>query len=879
MHRTALAALLVLAFGLSLTPSAASGAPPGGSPPPITPAPRSAEPRTDTVTVTSTVDLVAGPDADAPAVRAVEDALYAAGADTVRRTATAAGGDRLAVYLDGAGSALDALGIPGHAGLPAEGYVLGAGKAAGDTAGRIALDGVDATGTFYAAQSLRQLLPHRSDPGARVGGIAVRDWPGTAWRGVIEGFYGIPWSHESRLDQLDFYGAHKMNIYVYSPKDDPYLREKWRDAYPAAELATLKELVDRARANHVEFTYALSPGLSVCYSSDADIAALNNKFQTLWDIGVRTFAVPLDDISYTSWNCPADQTAFGTGGGAAGKAQSHLLNRVNREFIATHEGASPLQMVPTEYYNVSPSPYKQALKDLLDPDVLVEWTGIGVIAPTMTVAQAQSARSVFGHEILTWDNYPVNDYVQHRLLLGPFTGREKGLPGALAGITANPMNQAAASKLALYTVADYAWNDGAYDPRASWEGALKELSGGDTKAEAALRAFADVNYSSRLEKQEAPELSAAVAAYWAGGAASALDARLRELQAAPGVLRERLPERALVEESAPWLDATADWARAMRTALSAVEAARSGDAATAWRLRQQVPGLVASARAHVYVGLGGSRVQVAVGEGVFDTFVAKALAEHNRLLGVRGRPTAFSSLGVYSGNAVSRMADGDDSTFYWSDSSVRTGSYVGIDLGSVQDVSGVRLAMGKSSSPNDYMHQGVLEVSDDGSNWTALTAFSGTAEVTATAPAGTKARYVRARATASQDYWLVVREFAVTGGDTATVAGGPPGALAAAADGNPDSAYTGARAPEPGEALTVSFATPRAASEVVVLRPESGVAAQADVEVRVAGEWRPLGALTGAYSALPTGGVQTDAVRLRWREGTEVPAVAEVIVR
>lgn len=227
----------------------------------------------------------------------------------------------------------------------------------------------------------------------------------------------------------------------------------------------------------MEFTYALSPGLSVCYSSDADAKALVEKFQTIWDIGVRTFAVPLDDISYTDWNCAEDKAKWGTGGGAAGAAQAYLLNRVNKEFIATHPGAQPLQMVPTEYYNVSASPYKKALSEQLDPDVLVEWTGVGVVAPTMTVAEAEAARTVFNHPILTWDNYPVNDYATNRLLLGPFSGREKGLPGKLAGITANPMIQPYASKLALYTVADYSWNDAAYDPRTSWGEGLKEYAG------------------------------------------------------------------------------------------------------------------------------------------------------------------------------------------------------------------------------------------------------------------------------------------------------------------------------------------------------------------------------------------------------------------
>lgn len=115
---------------------------------------------------------------------------------------------------------------------------------AGD-AGRalLALSGTDTTGTFYAAQTLRQLLT-----GKRLPAVTVRDWPTAKLRGVIEGFYGTPWTHAERLSQLDFYGRTKQNVYVYSPKDDPYLRERWRDEYPAAQLDRLRELVDRAAA-------------------------------------------------------------------------------------------------------------------------------------------------------------------------------------------------------------------------------------------------------------------------------------------------------------------------------------------------------------------------------------------------------------------------------------------------------------------------------------------------------------------------------------------------------------------------------------------------------------------------------------------------------
>jgi hypothetical protein len=105
-------------------------------------------------------------------------------------------------------------------------------------------------------------------------------------------------------------------------------------------------------------------------------------------------------------------------------------------------------MVPTEYADVADSAYKRALREQLDSRVLVEWTGIGVIAHEITPAQAASARQVFGHDILVWDNYPVNDYgsVWGRLLLAPYVNRSAGLSvleiDAPAGWSAEPASTA-----------------------------------------------------------------------------------------------------------------------------------------------------------------------------------------------------------------------------------------------------------------------------------------------------------------------------------------------------------------------------------------------------------------------------------------------------
>jgi hyaluronoglucosaminidase len=874
MRRLVLPVVALLGLGLFAGLAPASGAPAAPAAPaalpPVYPVPQSMQPHGAAVQLGSSVALVSGPDSDTAAVRLVRAILDNAGVRTVDNQPRKG---ETAIYVGGSAARdkAHALGITDAGGLAAEGYVLATGPAT------VLLDGHDATGMFYAAQTLRQLVAS----GKKVPGVEVRDWPTMPLRGVIEGFYGTPWSHAARLDQLDFYGAHKMNTYVYSPKDDPYLRAQWRDPYPADQLAQLKELVDRAIANHVEFTYALSPGLSVCYSSAVDEQALVAKFQSLWDIGVRTFAIPLDDISYTNWNCDADQAKFGTGGGAAGAAQSYLLNAVQRDFIATHPGASRLEMVPTEYYDVASSPYKTAIKAQLDPAVIVEWTGVGVIAPVITKDQAAAAKDVFGHDILVWDNYPVNDYVTNRLLLGPFVGRSAGLSNSLIGITANPMIQPDASKLALFNVADYTWNDAAYDPDRSWQASLDEFAGANDDARAALGAFADLEYYSNIDTVQAPVLAGKIAAFWAawergGSSATAqLDTYLKIIQWIPSTLNSYLGDPAFVTETQPWLNSASFWGQAARAALRMLTEQRDDDGVAALADRARVTTLVAKAKSYQYVGLNGT-VNVTVGDGVIDTFVNNALAENDRWMGLAGRhATGTTSMSTYQTNTIDKMTDGDDSTFYWSSETAGVGDYVGVDLGSVQPVSSVKIDMSKSGSPNDYLHVGVLEYSIDGKTWRAAGTFLNTPSVTATLPAGAEARYVRLRATAAQSYWVVVREFTVTsaGSGALSVTGGPTGTgLAAAADGNLDTSYRASGSPAADDALVVTLPAARPLARVGI-----GGTGSATVQVGNGTTWHSIGKLQPGYTELSADGMSASQIRLVWQADSKAPVLNEVI--
>jgi hexosaminidase len=132
------------------------------------------------------------------------------------------------------------------------------------------------------------------------------------------------------------------------------------------------------------------------------------------------------------------------------------------------------------------------------------------------------------------------------------------------------------------------------------------------------------------------------------------------------------------------------------------------------------------------------------------------------------RPTPTSSFVTYSTYWPSNMVDGNAGTFFWAGRAVAVGDTVGVDLGVARPVTGVRVAMANTASPNDYMHAAVLEYSSDAVSWSSLGTFTNQATVQATPSGGVTARYVRLRSTSAQTYWLVVDEFTVTVRSAAT---------------------------------------------------------------------------------------------------------------
>ncbi|TWV93349.1 beta-N-acetylhexosaminidase family protein [Chitinophaga pinensis] len=501
----------------------------------------------------------------------------------------------------------------------------------------ITLAGHDADGLFHAVQTFRQLLMRPF-----ISSLVIKDHPAMPIRGTIEGFYGKPWSMTDREKHLNFLATVKANTYVYSPKDDPYARDRWRDAYPDATLSELGKLVAAARKNHINFVYAISPGPTVCFSDSSDLRALETKFKALRSIGVSSFYVALDDIEYTKWNCDQDKTTFGPSGAeAAGIAQSRLLNQLQAHLKSVDPSAPPLIMVPTEYYDAKESPYKAALRKNLDSQVVVQWTGTDVVPPAISVPDARAATKAFGRKTLLWDNYPVNDYGEStgRLLLAPYLRREAGLSGELAGILSNPMNQEAPSRVAVTGVAAFAWNDKGYDAERIWIAAARELAGGDEQATAALLTFFDTQhlaptFGSQPWQVQAPKLKVMLDGVRDAIANGNDDTRHRAITdliqyaaafaGAPDIIRSGTVDTAFAQEARPWLDAMQLWGKALQLTAAGLQAADHGSIA-AERYFANAKRFAAQAAAIRSIP-GATRFDgpIKVADGVLDDFIANA---------------------------------------------------------------------------------------------------------------------------------------------------------------------------------------------------------------------------------------------------------------
>ena len=231
----------------------------------------------------------------------------------------------------------------------------------------------------------------------------------------------------------------------------------------------MKNLVIISKNNNVRFIFAVSPGIDLNYEGEEgekDFNTLMIKLDSIYEIGVRDFAIFFDDIS---------------AGEDSGKDQANFLNRLQEALKQKYSDVYPLITVPTQYCRLdmidSEGNIRKYIEDfvnILNEDINVLYTGDGVVCDGISEDSYKKAIEIYKRNLGIWWNYPVNDFLNTKLALGPI---EKLPTSNIKSIFFNPMEEVQLSKIALATGAEYSYSPEIYNSDNSWNKVIDEQFG------------------------------------------------------------------------------------------------------------------------------------------------------------------------------------------------------------------------------------------------------------------------------------------------------------------------------------------------------------------------------------------------------------------
>lgn len=460
----------------------------------------------------------------------------------------------------------------------------------------IVILGKDTDASFYGVVTLEAILAQ--SPQQVIRNMHVNDFANTEIRGFIEGYYGIPWSNEDRMSLMRFGGNHKMNSYVFAPKDDPYHREKWDELYPKEELEEIGEMADVGEETKTRFIWTISPLGEVAElareeGQDAAMDVLDEntdkllaKFDQLYDVGVRQFGVNGDDVG----NLPTDYVV-------------ELMHSIS-EWADEKGDVRDTLYTPASYnsdWAWNPDELN-AYEKGFDDNIHILWTGSTTCAPvvqsTIDVFKNKSNDGVERRDPLFWLNWPVNDVDMQRVFLGKGEMLEPGIEN-LAGVVTNPMQEAEASKIAIFAIADYTWNTEDFDAQTSWEDSFKYIEPDAAEALHELAKHmsdADPNGLKLSESEDIKELLDSLTEKLDNGESlkgispEAMDAFQTIADAADGFMAKTKNEN-LKEELEPFVNALHDMVLADKEFLKAAVAVEDGNNQAAWNAIEKATAL------------------------------------------------------------------------------------------------------------------------------------------------------------------------------------------------------------------------------------------------------------------------------------------------
>jgi hyaluronoglucosaminidase len=287
--------------------------------------------------------------------------------------------------------------------------------------------------------------------------------------GIIEGFFGRPWSWEERRHAVRTLAPRSYRFYLYAPKADAYLRRQWQEPHPAAELDEIAAFAAFCREAGVRFGIGLSPFELHAAPGEHWREMIDVKLRTLAGIGIDDLAILFDDMRGDIPDLADRQAAI-----VAHAAGHGLASRVL--CCPSYYSDDPIL---DRAFGQRPAGYLESLGRLLDPAIEIMWTGEEVCSREFSPDHLDRVAGQIGRKPFLWDNYPVNDgpRMSQYLHLRAFTGRPAAIGTHISAHGVNPASQPMLSLIPALTLAMSYAQGPAYSYGAAFDEAASALLG------------------------------------------------------------------------------------------------------------------------------------------------------------------------------------------------------------------------------------------------------------------------------------------------------------------------------------------------------------------------------------------------------------------
>lgn len=444
----------------------------------------------------SQVNIVAEPGIDAVTIDRARQVLADHGLDAAVSTRVSSKGSNLLLGVNGSKGVVDqrvtALridrGLFTLAKYDRHILSLTADKAGG---AQVVILGENTDAVFCGLASLEQML----DGGhADMPCVTIHDWADVQIRGIIEGYYGVPYSAEVTKDLFRFMARYKMNTYMYGAKSDEYHSRYWSEPYPTSitpeqkhigylSQDMMRDITATAHACNVNFIWAIHPGQAFADANNPGVIdQIMCKFESMYGLGVRQFGVFVDDVGV-----PSDPAVMRLCADNLTTLQQRVDARWNTPGVSPADAVGLLCYVPQLYaYGWVSLDRGQQFYESLRPTpskagVFITGRNVWSVPNNHDLSLVQGW---IGREVSWWWNYLCNDNDVTKLFVADMYTNFRDethiintdrLPAMLHGtntVIVNPMQQGELSKIGLFSVADCTWNTDAFNNERSWEASI-----------------------------------------------------------------------------------------------------------------------------------------------------------------------------------------------------------------------------------------------------------------------------------------------------------------------------------------------------------------------------------------------------------------------